>query len=113
MGAVSQQLLLPTTNDPKLWVVRCGEGQEREVIVCLLQKCYDLASKGTPLLIKSAFCQDHLQVRAGGCTARVSGGWERWQRVGGREKWGLGDSGTCCHTILLLRLWSGLHGAAI
>lgn len=26
------------------------------------QKCYDLANKGQPLLIKSAFCQDHLQV---------------------------------------------------
>ncbi|GAB4821977.1 hypothetical protein N2152v2_009023 [Parachlorella kessleri] len=61
VGAVSQQLLLPTPADPKLWVVRCGEGQEREAIVCLLQKCYDLANKGQPLLIKSAFCQDHLQ----------------------------------------------------
>ena len=59
---MSQQLLLPTPADPKLWVVRCGEGQEREAIVCLLQKCYDLANKGQPLLIKAAFCQDHLQV---------------------------------------------------
>ena len=37
MGGVSQQLLLPTPADPKLWVVRCGEGQERETIICLLQ----------------------------------------------------------------------------
>ena len=36
-------------------------------MVCLLQKCYDLAKRGTPLLIKAAFCQDHLKVRAGGC----------------------------------------------
>ena len=53
---------MPTNSDPKLWVVRCGEGQEREAVVCLLQKCYDLAKKGTPLLIKAAFCQDHLKV---------------------------------------------------
>lgn len=44
-------------------MVRCGEGQEREAVVCLLQKCYDLAKRGTPLLIKAAFCQDHLKAR--------------------------------------------------
>ncbi|PRW59844.1 transcription elongation factor SPT5-like protein 1 [Chlorella sorokiniana] len=59
--AVGQQALMPTATDPKLWVVRCGEGQEREAVVCLLQKCYDLAKRGTPLLIKAAFCQDHLK----------------------------------------------------
>lgn len=82
MGAVSQQLLLPTPADPKLWVVRCGEGQEREAIICLLQKCYDLASKGHPLLIKAAFCQDHLQVCGWGgarggvvCGVGGVGGW--------------------------------------
>ncbi|KFM22733.1 Putative transcription elongation factor SPT5-like protein 1 [Auxenochlorella protothecoides] len=61
-GAVAQQALLPKPSDPKLWVVRCAEGAEREVVVCLLQKCYDLAQKGRSLLIKSAFCQDHLKV---------------------------------------------------
>ncbi len=60
--AVAQQGLMPTAADPKLWVVRCGEGQEREAVVCLLQKCYDLARKGNPLLIKAVFCQDHLKV---------------------------------------------------
>ena len=54
---------MPTSADPKLWVVRCGEGQEREAVVCLLQKCYDLAKRGSPLLIKAVFCQDHLKVR--------------------------------------------------
>ncbi|KAL4420140.1 hypothetical protein ABPG77_010356 [Micractinium sp. CCAP 211/92] len=59
--AVGQQALMPTATDPKLWVVQCGEGQEREAVVCLLQKCYDYAKKGTPLLIKAVFCQDHLK----------------------------------------------------
>ena len=61
-SAVGQQALLPTSSDPKLWVVRCGEGQERELVSSVLQKCYDYAAKGTPLLIKAAFCQDHLKV---------------------------------------------------
>ena len=62
-GAVQQQALQPTSSDAKLWVVHCGEGQEREAVVCLLQKCYDLRRKGTPLLIKAVFCQDHLKAR--------------------------------------------------
>ena len=81
MGAVGQQALMPTATDPKLWVVRCGEGSEREAVVCLLQKCYDLAKKGTPLLIKAVFCQDHLKVRgvsemrsrAGSCSRQAGG----------------------------------------
>lgn len=60
---MGQQALMPRAQDPKLWVVRVGENQEREACVCLLQKCYDLAKKGTPLLIKAAFCQDHLKAR--------------------------------------------------
>lgn len=60
-SAVSQQALMPTPRDPKLWVIRCAEGAEREVVVCLLQKCYDYAAKGQPLLIKSVFCKDQLK----------------------------------------------------
>ncbi|KDD73411.1 hypothetical protein H632_c2203p0, partial [Helicosporidium sp. ATCC 50920] len=60
-GAVAQQALLPTPTDPKLWVVRCAEGAERETVVCLMQKSYDLAAKNAPLLIKSALCHDHLK----------------------------------------------------
>ena len=60
-SAVTQQALLPRANDPKLWVVRCAEGAERELVVSLLQKCYDYEARGTPLMIKSAFCQDHLK----------------------------------------------------
>ena len=60
-GAVSQQALMPTPRDPKLWVIRCADNAEREVVVCLLQKCYDYAAKGQPLLIKSAFCKDQLK----------------------------------------------------
>ena len=78
--AVGQQALMPTNADAKLWVVRCGEGQEREAVVCLLQKCYDLGRRGTPLLIKAVFCQDHLKV--GGW-----GGWGGWGWDGAGAGW--------------------------
>ncbi|KAK9811747.1 hypothetical protein WJX72_009461 [[Myrmecia] bisecta] len=60
-GVVAQQGLLPTHEDPKLWLVEAKAGQEREAVICLLQKAVDMASKGTPLGIKSAFTQDHLK----------------------------------------------------
>jgi hypothetical protein len=61
-GVVGQQGLLPTIEDPKLWLVELKAGTEREAVICLMQKAVDLAAKGTPLLIKSAFVQDHLKV---------------------------------------------------
>lgn len=67
-GAVGQQAMLPTVNDPKLWMVKCRSGCEREACVQLLQKQYAMQDKGTPLLIKSAFALDHLRVRGGPAT---------------------------------------------
>ena len=59
--AVMQQALMPKATDPKLWVIRCADGAERDIVVRLTQKCYDYAKKGTPLLVKSAFCKDGLK----------------------------------------------------
>jgi Early transcription elongation factor of RNA pol II, NGN section len=64
--ACCAQGLLPTDSDPKLWMVQTRPGHEREFVICLLQKCHELAARGTPLSIKSAFCHDHLQVLAAG-----------------------------------------------
>lgn len=61
---VSQQGLLPTHQDPKLWLVETRTGQEREACIRLMQKSIDLARAGNPLAIKSCFVQDHLQVSA-------------------------------------------------
>lgn len=66
-GMVSQQGLLPTHQDPKLWLVETRTGQEREACIRLMQKSIDLARVGTPLAIKSCFVQDHLQVSAISC----------------------------------------------
>ena len=59
---VGQQGLQPTPQDPKLWLVECKTGSEREAVISLMQKCVDLSSKGTPLAIKAVFTQDHLKV---------------------------------------------------
>jgi hypothetical protein len=71
-GVVGQQGLLPTPNDPKLWLVTCKAGHEREAVVQLLQKSYTLAERGQPLRILSAVALDHLPVRR-------TGGRRRWQ----------------------------------
>eukprot|EP00240_Pyramimonas_obovata_P005180 CAMPEP_0118942736 /NCGR_PEP_ID=MMETSP1169-20130426/36749_1 /TAXON_ID=36882 /ORGANISM="Pyramimonas obovata, Strain CCMP722" /LENGTH=394 /DNA_ID=CAMNT_0006887801 /DNA_START=105 /DNA_END=1286 /DNA_ORIENTATION=- len=58
---VEQQAMLPTVKDPKLWMVKCRPGTEREVCVQLMQKFITMANAGTPLLIKSCLVQDHLK----------------------------------------------------
>nr|GMD23606.1 putative transcription elongation factor SPT5 homolog 1 [Ipomoea batatas]GMD25024.1 putative transcription elongation factor SPT5 homolog 1 [Ipomoea batatas] len=55
---VDQQALLPCVRDPKLWMVKCAIGREREVAVCLMQKCID---RGSQLQIRSVIALDHLK----------------------------------------------------
>nr|GFA95460.1 putative transcription elongation factor SPT5 homolog 1 [Tanacetum cinerariifolium] len=55
---VEQQDLLPSIRDPKLWMVKCAIGHEREVAVCLMQKCI---TKPAEMQIRSAIALDHLK----------------------------------------------------
>ncbi|GMI90818.1 global transcription factor group A2 [Hibiscus trionum] len=55
---VEQQALLPSVRDPKLWMVKCAIGRERETAVCLMQKYID---KGSELQIRSVISLDHLK----------------------------------------------------
>ncbi|KAG6671691.1 hypothetical protein I3842_16G016700 [Carya illinoinensis] len=55
---VEQQAHLPSVRDPKLWMVKCAIGREREAVICLMQKYID---KGTELQITSAVALDHLK----------------------------------------------------
>ncbi|KAJ8541556.1 hypothetical protein K7X08_002372 [Anisodus acutangulus] len=55
---VEQQALLPSVRDPKLWMVKCAIGHEREVAVCLMQKAID---RGPELQIRSVVALDHLK----------------------------------------------------
>ncbi|XP_024365722.1 putative transcription elongation factor SPT5 homolog 1 [Physcomitrium patens] len=58
---VEQQALLPSVKDPKLWMVKCNLGHEREAAICLMQKYIDQDQINQPLLIKSAIALDHLK----------------------------------------------------
>ncbi|XP_026400727.1 putative transcription elongation factor SPT5 homolog 1 isoform X1 [Papaver somniferum] len=55
---VEQQALLPSVKDPKLWIVKCAIGREREAAFCLMQKCID---QGHGMNIKSAIALDYLK----------------------------------------------------
>lgn len=48
---VEQQALLPSVKDPKLWMVKCNLGHEREAAICLMQKYIDQDQINQPLLI--------------------------------------------------------------
>ncbi|CAN6233267.1 unnamed protein product [Urochloa humidicola] len=55
---VEQQALLPSVKDPKLWMVKCAIGHERETAVCLMQKYID---KRPDIQIKSVVALEHLK----------------------------------------------------
>uniref|UniRef100_A0ACD5Z5R6 Uncharacterized protein n=1 Tax=Avena sativa TaxID=4498 RepID=A0ACD5Z5R6_AVESA len=52
-----QQALLPSVKDPKLWMVKCAIGHERETAICLMQKFIDRQD----LQIKSVVALEHLK----------------------------------------------------
>lgn len=60
-GAVGQASLQPTIRDPKLYRVSCLAGREKEGVVCLMQKYFSMAAKGTPLAISGAVAPEHLK----------------------------------------------------
>lgn len=62
-SVVGQQGLLPTPHDPKLWMVTCRPGAEREASVQLMQKYTTMYNAGTPLRIMSVIVLDHVKVR--------------------------------------------------
>jgi len=55
---VEQQSLLPSVRDPKLWMVKCAIGRERETAVRLMQKYINM---GSDLQIRSVIALDHLK----------------------------------------------------
>jgi transcription elongation factor len=59
----SQQSLLPSVRDPKLWMVRCREGKERDAVFLLMRKFLDLQRQesSSPLKLHSAFFRNDLK----------------------------------------------------
>jgi hypothetical protein len=58
-AVLDQHSLLPSvTHDPKLWMVKCIAGGEREIVAQLMSKYVALEQQDRPLAIFSAFCHD-------------------------------------------------------
>jgi transcription elongation factor SPT5 len=51
----TQEALLPSISDPKLWLVRCNPGMEQEMVLKLLRKYVLLDNTSQKMWIKSAF----------------------------------------------------------
>ncbi|CAO3641938.1 unnamed protein product [Mucor fragilis] len=58
---VPQQLLLPSVNDPNLWMVKCKPGKEKDVIFGLMKRYFDRQNGPHPLDTFSAFARETLK----------------------------------------------------
>ncbi|KAJ8331441.1 transcription elongation factor spt5 [Batrachochytrium dendrobatidis] len=59
---VPQSVLIPSVNDPKLWLIRCKPGKEKIIVMQMMRKFDDLElTSKTPLEILSVFSRDSLQ----------------------------------------------------
>eukprot|EP00123_Amoebidium_parasiticum_P017793 comp23990_c0_seq1/m.42637 comp23990_c0_seq1/g.42637 ORF comp23990_c0_seq1/g.42637 comp23990_c0_seq1/m.42637 type:complete len:1051 (-) comp23990_c0_seq1:111-3263(-) len=59
--AIRQAGKLPTVRDPKLWMVKCQPGREKEVAIALMRKYLELEYSEEPLLIKSVVAVENLK----------------------------------------------------
>ncbi|KAL0063273.1 transcription elongation factor spt5 [Marasmius tenuissimus] len=60
MNEIPQRLLMPSVHDASLWQVRVKPGRERDIVVSLMRKAYELEASARPLQILSAFQRDSL-----------------------------------------------------
>lgn len=59
---IEQQSLLPTIRDPRLFIVKCRKpGRERQAVLSLLQKSFNMRRRGHEIGIFSAVAPDHLR----------------------------------------------------
>ncbi|KAJ3373770.1 transcription elongation factor spt5 [Allomyces arbusculus] len=61
VSARPQHSLLPSVRDPKLWMVRCREGKERDLVLLVMRKHFFATPRDTPVRIHSIFCRDDLK----------------------------------------------------
>lgn len=60
-AAIAQQSLLPSVRDPKLWMMTCKVGKEREIAMTIMQKFIDKENATDRLMVKSVVCPEHLK----------------------------------------------------
>ncbi|KAJ3113715.1 transcription elongation factor spt5 [Phlyctochytrium bullatum] len=57
---VGEHMLLPSVNDPSLWLVRCRQGRERDLVMQLMRKYCELEYREEKLEIISAFTRENI-----------------------------------------------------
>jgi transcription elongation factor SPT5 len=58
---IPQQFLLPTPRDPKLWLVKCRPGREKDCVQSIMKKYLMRHNMGNPLQIYSVVARDSLK----------------------------------------------------
>lgn len=58
---IPQQFLLPNVSSPKLWVVKCRIGKERDIVFNLMRKYLMNEYQDSPLVIQSAIWRENLK----------------------------------------------------
>ncbi|KAJ1677881.1 transcription elongation factor spt5, partial [Spiromyces aspiralis] len=53
-------LLVPSVNDPHLWMIKCRPGKERDVVFMIMRKYFERKNTSKPMEICSAYCRDGL-----------------------------------------------------
>ncbi|EQC42652.1 hypothetical protein SDRG_00380 [Saprolegnia diclina VS20] len=57
-SAVAQQSLLPSIQDPRLWVFKCKPGREQHLVLSLMNKFLEFEKRGESLNIKSVIASN-------------------------------------------------------
>lgn len=57
---VPQNLLIPSVEDPKLWLVGCKPGKEKDLVLRILRKFFNLQNTPSKLMILSAFFRESI-----------------------------------------------------
>ncbi|KAL7748461.1 transcription elongation factor spt5 [Sorochytrium milnesiophthora] len=60
-GSAPQHLLVPAAQGPKLWMIRCKPGKEKDIVFNLMRKYFDREYSAAPLKLHSVFCRDDLK----------------------------------------------------
>jgi len=58
---IKQQSLLPSVKDPKLWMIKCKQGKEKQVVFTLMSKFLEKRFDIDRLQIKSVIAPEHLK----------------------------------------------------
>ncbi|KAI8869756.1 hypothetical protein GQ42DRAFT_146744 [Ramicandelaber brevisporus] len=60
-GKIPHASMMPTVNDPSLWMIRCSKGKEKEVVHAIILSFMKRENSDNPMKINTAFCRESLR----------------------------------------------------